>query len=376
MGVFRLREKGGGTPVQVEITSRFDEGKQQFFLNYLLSKVFGGSLMGPVAGGGDDLWDMLLAFIFRHRLQEASAVGLFKQFRTFQRNDIRVRGRIDVARHLRRNTPFLGSVAYATHEITFDNSTNHLLRHAWAKVQQKWLAAAVGGVRLTEMQHQLEQNTPTWRRSDVLECIRHKENQTPIKQPYFQAHYEPLRRVALALLRHEGASLYQREQEAEGVIFDGSWLWEEYVWTLLREIEGFHHPRNKEQTGRWSTPPGVTFYPDFFHRDKRVVLDAKYRRPLADQDEERSQPIATQVFAYMFLLDAVHGGIINPEGNGTHSPSEITRQMRVEDRDAKKAWWHALALEPPRDLANASAFKTEMEEREKAFKKEVKKIMA
>jgi 5-methylcytosine-specific restriction endonuclease McrBC regulatory subunit McrC len=279
MGVVRLRDKEIAEAVQIEIGSRFDKDQKQFFLTYLLSKVFGGSIVDLVDLGRDSLWDMLLAFLFRRRLLEASAVGLFKQYRTFDHNDARVRGRIDVNVHLRRNIPFCGKVAYATHEITFDNPTNHLIRHALAKVGRKWGGLLTGDNRLTEVRHQLEQNTPTWQPGKVMACFRCKENRTPIKQPYFHAHYEPLRQLSLAILRDEGASLYQQHQEAEGVILDGSWLWEEYLWTLLKKLPGFKHPENKKKDGGWQTPPGVTFYPDFFHKEKRVVLDAKYCSP-------------------------------------------------------------------------------------------------
>ena len=86
MGVVRLRDKNTGTSVQIEIGSRFDEGKNQFFLTYLLSKVFGGSMVDPkVAMGQDSLWDMLLACVLRRRLLEARAVGLFKQFQKIGR---------------------------------------------------------------------------------------------------------------------------------------------------------------------------------------------------------------------------------------------------------------------------------------------------
>lgn len=112
MGVVRLRDKGGGRSVQIEIGSRFDEGRKPFFLTYLLSRVFGGSIVDLVSLGRESLWDMLLAFVFRRRLLAASAVGLFKQYRTFGHNDDRVRGRIDVDEHLRRNVPFCGRVMF------------------------------------------------------------------------------------------------------------------------------------------------------------------------------------------------------------------------------------------------------------------------
>src|ERR1035438_5817761 len=163
MGVVKLRDRQTEDTVQIEIGSRFDDSKikKQFFLTYLLSKVFGGSMIDLVNLGSDSLWDMLLAVIFRRRLLEASAVGLFKQYQTFNHNDARIRGRIDVNQHLRRNIPFCGTVAYSTHEITFNNPTNHLIRHALAKTSRKW-GGLLTGDGLMDVRHELEQNTPTW----------------------------------------------------------------------------------------------------------------------------------------------------------------------------------------------------------------------
>ena len=357
MGVVRLRDKE--TAVQIEIGSRFDEGREnQLFLTYLLSKVFGGSISDPVYVGTDSLWKMLLAFHFRHRLIEASAMGLFKKYRTFHHNDSRVRGKIDVNEHLRRNIPFYGNIAYATHEITFDNPTNHLIRYALAKVGREWGGLLTGDNRLTDVRHQLEQNTPSWQASDVISCIRHKENRTPIKHPYFHAQYEPLRQVSLAILRDEGASLYQQQQEAEGVIFDGSWLWEEYLWTLLKPL-GFEHPENKKQERAWNPLDGVRFYPDFFHRKKRIVLDAKYKRGGVNQDD------AKQVFAYMFLLDAVNGGLIKPDED---KDAPINRNPQAPD--AKPAKWYNFHLPPP-SASKAGDLVKEMTALEGAFRNKI-----
>jgi 5-methylcytosine-specific restriction endonuclease McrBC regulatory subunit McrC len=362
MGVIRLRDKASGVLFQVEIGSRFDNKQpKQFFLSYLLSKVFGGSIVDSVYLGNDSLWDMLLAFIFRRRLLDASAVGLFKQYRQVQHNDTRIRGRIDMDRHLRQNLPFRGNVAYSTHEITIDNPTNHLIRHALAKVKRKWAGLMTGDGLLNDLLHQLEQNTPTWQSGNVLSCIRRKENQTSIKHPYLGATYEPLRLVSLSILQDEGASLYQQKQEAEGVLFDGSWLWEEYLWTLLRPM-GFEHPNNKTKQGSWRPLPGVSLYPDFFHKTKRVVLDAKYK------SGDISLEDAKQVFAYMFLLNAIHGGLVKPDSKLEQVEQKISRPLATI---AQTARWHSLALSPPEATKTTAIFVEQMRKLEELFQRQI-----
>jgi len=362
MGVVKLRDQKTGDSVQIEIGSRFDGEKKQFFLTYLLSKVFGGSMIDLVDLGSDSLWDMLLAFIFRRRLLEASAVGLFKQYQTLNHNDARIRGRIDMNQHLRRNIPFCGKVAYSTHEITFNNPTNHLIRHALAKASRKW-GGLLTGDGLMDVRHELEQNTPTWQPGDVVNCIRRKENRAPIRHPFFHAAYEPLRRTSLAILWNEGASLYQQHQEAEGVIFDGSWLWEEYLWTLLKPL-GFEHPENKKKVRAWKPLTGVEFFPDFFHCKARAILDAKYKR--GDNRYNGRQEHAKQVFVYMFLLNAIQGGLVKPDGV-PENPEEIKR----EDSNAEPANWHDFVLTPSAK-STAKDFVVEMRDKEEEFKKYVR----
>jgi 5-methylcytosine-specific restriction enzyme subunit McrC len=356
MGVIRLRDNESGGTLQIEIGSRFDTGERQFFLAYLLSKVFGGSVVDTVALSTDSLWDMLLAFAFRRLLIEAGALGSFRQYRTYEHNDMRIRGRIDVDRHLRHNIPFRGNVSYATHEISFDNPINHLIRHALAKVSRQWGEIFTADSRLTHLSRELTERTPTWESKGVLACVTKKENRMPIRHPFFHAAYEPLRKISLSILRNEGAGLYQQQQEAEGVIFDGAWLWEEYIWTLLKRLD-FEHPENRERRGVWEPLSQIKYFPDFFHREKQIVLDAKYK-----WTSVREKKDVAQVFTYMFVLDAIHGGLIKPD-IGKVEPENIKR----ESKDAKAAKWHEFGLIPASHAIDARIFVEDMKSKEEDF---------
>lgn len=186
MGVVKLNPPSNEGSIQIEIGSRFDDKDVQrpYFLTYLLCRVFGGSVVDVVTIGKDSLWDLLLAFVFRRRLIAATAVGLFKQYRTLQWNDARIRGKINVDKHLRQNIPFQGKIAYSTHERIYDNPTTHLIRHAMEKISRKWPKLLEERNRLFEIRHQLEQNTPTWQPHGVAACVRRKENRFPIKHHY------------------------------------------------------------------------------------------------------------------------------------------------------------------------------------------------
>jgi|GEM_PF-725054 len=357
MGVVRIRDNTTGFSVQMEIASRFDKGNKQYFLNYLLGKVFGGSLIGDIDLGEDTLWDMLLALMFRYRLQEVGRVGLYKQYQKHEFNNHRFRGKLNLDEHMRRNIPFIGRISYTTYDHTFDNPLNHLIRYAIVAISRKWDPYFFGCKRCNDIRHEYVQNTPSWHPARIQQCI--KNNLRPIRHPFFNAYYEPLRKIALSVLRDEGASLYGASHEAEGVIFDGSWLWEKYLWTLLEPL-GFAHPDNREQSGAWRIL-GCSFYPDFYFQpedaqEQRIVLDAKYRHA------QRTSDSVSQLLAYMFMLKARHGGLIKPTQDEYLSKLEpITWQQE------RHGSWHDIFFRIPMESKNASSFISSMIDEESKF---------
>ncbi len=340
MGVLRFRDKESEQSVLLQIKSRFDEGgDKQFFLTYLLNKVFGGCFTDdPVPSDPDSMWDILVAFIFRRQLQHACEVGLFKQYRKFAHNNLRYRGKFNLDEHLKLNMPFLGKIAYTTKDITFDNPVNHLIRHAMAKINKKWPWLLAGDNELVSLRHEFEQNTPSWQQGDAISCIHKKENASPIKHPFFADYYEPLRKLALSILHDEGASLYDsRENEVEGIIFDGAWLWEEYIATILPL--GFTHCHWGKEGMKVFESEEYTLYPDFWYKEKRIVFDTKYKRV-----NNRREDIH-QVLAYMFLANSNCGGLIYPPDGKACTPEIKDQDPRMICRTEKDSTeWHDIVF--------------------------------
>ena len=269
MGVLRLTDADGES-VTVEIGSRFDSGERQLFLNYLLQRVFGGHFIDLVEIGQASMWDVLLVLAFRSRLIAAYAQGVFKKYMRFEHNNTRFRGALNIGDHLRNNLPFRGTLAYTTHEFSYDNPITHLVRHTLRHVHAKYPGLlANAGQAFIEARHAIEQHTPSWDPRGLQRCIR--ENIRPLRHPYFSA-YEPLRTVCLSVLRNEGASLYESdtEHEAEGVIFDGAWLWENYIATLLQPSLGMTHYVFGGPEKLQPFEHGPFLYPDFYHKDVNV----------------------------------------------------------------------------------------------------------
>ena len=325
MGVLRLR--GYGAELKIQIGSRFDQDGKQFFLNYLLSKVFGLNFAGSVSSGRnpEKVLDILLAHGFLQRFSEAAArVGAYKQYRKFYCNDLNFRGRLDLDRHIKQNCPLWDKIAYIKREHTFDNPLNHLFLSAFQKIEENWHELAGRDHDCREIICFLKQHAPTWAPSDVHGILSHRDCREALKHPLFGEFYEDLRKLARLILEDESANVFEDEKELNvaGVIFDGAWLWEEYVATLLGPKGFIHAQRSSQEAGTegihvFQNDQGSReklFYPDFRKpirgEDKRecsIILDTKYKRGDTDNRSD-----IHQVLCYMYLTGAKTGGLIYP----------------------------------------------------------------
>ena len=97
--------------IQIDITSRFANGKNDFFLHYMLSKVFNINLTNlQHSEEKDKLFDFLI-FLFPYYLKESFKKGIFRRYERFSYNDSHLKGTIDIPRFVRKDIPFLGKIA-------------------------------------------------------------------------------------------------------------------------------------------------------------------------------------------------------------------------------------------------------------------------
>ena len=120
----------GRNETHLSIHSRFaNDGEKDFFLHYMLQKVAKINLFNlQHTMDEDNVFDFLL-YLFPLYLKNAISQGIFRQYITHKYNDAKVRGVIDVSRHIKYNEPFNGSVAYTTREYSYDNHITELIRH-------------------------------------------------------------------------------------------------------------------------------------------------------------------------------------------------------------------------------------------------------
>lgn len=293
---------------QIAIKSRFSlSGGEDYFLHYMLCRVLSLNVLTLNHNYNDlSLFDFLI-YLFPSYLLAAYRQGLYKTYLRKQYNDARVRGTIDVARHIRQNIPFVGNVAYNTREMNYDNNVTQLIRHTIEYVEHHAYGAKIltHNEDIRDAVRAFKEATPSYNYHDRQTVI--KQNLRPIAHPYFTA-YTNLQHLCLMILRHNGLKYEGDKNDVYGILFDGAWLWEEYLNTLLYK-QDFIHAENKKSKNGIKLCKGHPIYPDFY-KDREIVIDAKYKG--LDDGENIPRNDLYQVVTYMYALKAKIGGVAYP----------------------------------------------------------------
>ena len=352
------------------IESRFSSEEEDYFSKYLLNRVLDFPNIVDLKSDADQnnrLFNFLL-FLFPYYLKTAMRKGLFKRYVRNRYNDGNVKGRIDIARHIKQNTPFIGNVAYSQREFSYDNSLTELVRHTIEFIKRK----PYGGHLLVKVKDEVKlvvEATPTYELYDRQRVIEaNKKN--AIRHAYFRE-YLALQRLCLLILQHQKHQIGSGSRQIYGILFDGAWLWEEYVNSLIGDA--FYHPMNKRSKGaQWLFAKNNggnigQIYPDFISRnnESRIIADAKYK-PIGNIGNRDY----LQVLAYMFRFDAKTGYYLYPEANGTDDlllrmNKGSTYEANVTARDDVSVTEHGLKI--PADAQNYDAFVQQMKVNENEF---------
>ena len=343
---------------RLTISSRFSDESNDHFLHYLLQKVLHINLTSlDVALSREDKLYQLLMYLFPKYLQAAIRKGLYKEYQRFYHNDSHVKGVIDVRNHLKKNLPFMGNVAYTTREFTYDNPLMQLIRHTIEYIKnQKNFGVLLDSNR--ENMTEITRVTPSYKLADRAKIIRGNQSK-PIRHAYFHE-YRKLQELCLMILNREKHGLGYQEQKIHGILFDVAWIWEEYVYTLLPK--GFIHPRNKDKTdGILVFSVGKRkVYPDFYDRERKIVLDAKYKK-LEFTEKGINREDLFQLISYSYILKAEKAGLIFPSMEQSVN-SEIGK---VAGYGAQLKKW---SIRIPQNASSYSAFCKMMENSEENFK--------
>ena len=298
---------------RLTISSRFSSKSDDYFLHYLLQKVLNINLTSLDVGlSYEDRLYQLLIYLFPKYLEGAMRKGLYKEYQRFSHNDSNVKGVIDFGNHLKKNLPFTGNIAYTTREFTYDNPLMQLIRHTIEYMKnQKSIGRGVLENLSTSRENVSEiiRVTSSYKLANRAKIIR--LNQTkPLRHAYFRE-YRKLQELCLMILNREKHGLGYQEQKIHGILFDVAWIWEEYVYTLLPK--DFIHPRNKDKTDGISvfSDRKRKVFPDFYNRELRTVLDAKYKK-LEFTEKGINREDLFQLISYSYILEAEQAGLVFP----------------------------------------------------------------
>lgn len=360
----------GYNDTQIKITSRFATDKNDYFLHYMLQKVLCLNIFDlQHSTNKDDSFDFLI-YMFLDLFQKAIRQGIFKSYQNREYNDANVRGVIDINRHIKNNIPFNGKIAYNTREYSYDNNITQLIRHTIEYIDAK--SKGILNIAKEEVKNSISQIIEATSRYDKnkRQSIINK-NLKKLNHPYFYE-YEPLRKICVQILRHEEIKYGREEDKIYGILFDGAYLWEEYIYTILKDLN-FKHPRNKEKTdginllnNKW------TVYPDFYNYDKKIVLDTKYKM-LNKNNEEIDGSDKHQIISYVYTLGAKIGAFIYPIKETKEDLKSLIGELNnSKNNGILKASIHKCGfLIPNENFKNIKEFANKIKTSEDNFKEKI-----
>ena len=249
--------------------------------------------------------------------------------------------------------------------LGYDNSLMELVRHTVEFIKRK----PYGNKLLIKVKDEVKlviDATSEYEPCDRQKIIEQNKKNT-VRHAYFRE-YLALQRLCLLILQHQKHQIGAGARQIYGILFDGAWLWEEYVNSLIEDV--FYHPMNKGGKGAQRLFDGNVglIYPDFISRNSetRIIADAKYKP--VDNIGNRDY---LQVLAYMFRFDAKTGYYLYPEAEGSDDLKlrmncGSTYEKNVMPRDDISLTKHGLKI--PVDALNYAEFSVRMKTCEQEFK--------
>ena len=308
------------------ITSRFDHDKP-WFLEYLLKRVLRLSTINlEFDMSNKKSYLDFLPFLFPYYLKKALSKGLYKEYIKKEFNDAHVKGAINVKKHLDQNLPFNGNISYQTREFNYDNPVNQIIRHTIEYINhQCGYKGILDDSVVKHFVNQIIDITVSYHPKDLIKVIQHNK-QKPIRNTYFKAYYQ-LVVLCIRILLKDKVNIDESDNHSWGILFDGAWLWEEYVNLLVEEY--YYHPKN-----RTNTDPQYLFesnlgqiFPDFISRNNvnRKIMDAKYKPQINIRSDDYSQ-----ILSYMLRFDSNEGIFVYPEVNKNNTIKELKLKIGID----------------------------------------------
>jgi len=311
-----------------------------------------------------DYYDALLAVRLAAQLDRACRKGPLRVYRTFQRRDSRVQGRLDIPREIRQGMGLQdGRIAYEVREYTEDNDYNSLFFLACQEAERQYPSLMLHMRKKLPGYNtacQALQST-SWGRLDVNALLG--RTQKKITNPIYRD-YETLRGISRAFLRRQG--YYSRTSGSgtpfvTGVFLDLSVLWERYLLKKVLPPSAERHYQLEDHI----LGGNMLVRPDFLWREEHVVLDAKYRFVWGDTlDGKWTGPLhddVYQVLTYMLELGCTRGGVLFPVDQKRKAKQQENQELKIPINSISGSFWR-FPFGVPDEISDYSAFCRSMDQ--------------
>ena len=273
--------------------------------------------MNPTANP-ERTWEFLLMMMYVRQLEKSFRKGLYKQYTTFEYNDSKVKGRIDIARHIKLNPIFNGNVAYLTRENTIVNDYNRLFLLTYDLLMKKYPTAfrnlLYNNRDLKKKIDFIRNELSTFIQPDQKTIL--KNSSKPIVR-HMYLEYEQLRKISILILKRMGINVFNSgSKDVYGVLIDITKLWEKFLENTFKEHCNGINIKSQESFPLFKNSDRK-IRPDFILSKRNnanyCVLDAKYKAGWEKGiDNEENRNDIYQVLAYMYRLNLNFGGIVHP----------------------------------------------------------------
>lgn len=398
-----LQITSDGTKEEVFIRSRFDVNESCEFSKYMLNKALGLKAnilqnVEPSVGRGEIL-DLILAIIFTMQIARAYRKGIYRRYRTYENNDSKLKGRIDVARHIRLNPIFNGNIAYSSREYTADNDMNRMILTAYTSLQKR----QPGRMRELEKKYapvkdfisQLKNIMQPASRQEARKLVQ-KERKKITHAVY--SDWESVRKTAILILKYMGIAPEDDGTNVNGILINMNYIWERYLVQIVKEkienkyqIEGkksfgifFPNDQSNESPRELKLQPGeLKLQPDLVISDKDeplLIIDAKYKNEwenvASDKLGKPDREDCFQIMSYMYRAKCKFGGIFCPQtkvrDESDNGKMSLKEYFIFEKRD-EKAIVTLFSLQINGVQGSSKEFAEEMKKREDALCGEIRK---
>ena len=381
------------------IGSRFDANDTFYFTHYILSEALGlKARLFPdmhVNVGIERILEELLSIVFINQIDFAYRKGIYRKYQTFEKNDPKIRGKIDIARHIRSNLLFNGNIAYSYREFTIDNEINRLILTAYDLLEKRcgellqYLTRTKREVLnyISQLRNKMQ---PASRQEtkDLLKRVNRK-----IVHPFYKD-WEAVRKTSLLILRHMGIHINDMtSHDTTGILIDMNKIWEMYLEKVMRtnlpNIIWVNPQEKKFFLKRNSSFKMI--YPDFClynnhqnnqqqERHLEMILDAKYKNSwesIAEYNEDVNKwprEDCFQLVSYMHIFACHKGGIICPVKQKKNTLQNFI-EASICSKGNKDEKFLVFPLKIPSNRENIGSFISDIKKNEKEFCKTIEESL-